>query len=353
MKNVSRPAVLLCALTLVLCGGCTRRAEKPSSSNPTEPQSKESRSNRVVVYTYDVFPEPLSVLISEYMEDEYHTAVVFERFADSGGVFNQIYTERDNPKGDVMVGLDTTYLSRLFEDDLFEPYKPDSMLLTGEWLLVDPEYRVVAFDYGGVTLNIDGTTIADPPETLSDLLDPRFESSIILMNPATSSPGRNFLLFTIHELGEAGYLDYWERLKPNILTITGTWYEGYGLYTEGEAPIVLSYETSPAYHREFEDEDRYKSVYLGGRAYAQIEIAGVIRDARNPEEARRIIDYIVSVEFQKEIPFNQFMFPVHPDAPVPESFLSDLPDRVLVHLPSEDVGERIGTWLEAWESKMR
>jgi ABC-type thiamine transport system substrate-binding protein len=42
--------------------------------------------------------------------------------------------------------------------------------------------------------------------------------------------------------------EIWEALADNIVTVTPGWSEAYGLFLEGEADMVLSYTTSPAYH---------------------------------------------------------------------------------------------------------
>jgi thiamine transport system substrate-binding protein len=219
--------------------------------------------------------------------------------------------------------------------------------------LVDREFRAVPFDFGGVVLNYDSALLKDPPQTWEELLDPRFEDSIILMNPATSSPGRNFLLLTVEQFGEDGYLEFWRRLKPNVLTVTGGWSEGYGLYVQGEAPIVLSYDTSPAYHREFESTDRYRTLVLGDSAYAQVEVAGVVRDAANAINARRCMDFIVSPEFQQHIPLSQFMYPIHPDVELPDSFAAVRRAANLVTLDSSSVEEDFDRWAREWEAVMR
>ena len=172
------------------------------------------------------------------------------------------------------------------------------------------------------------------------------------MNPAVSSPGRNFLLLSIHRFGIDEYLRFWESFKPNILTITATWYEGYGLFTEGEAPIVLSYETSPAYHREYEGTDKYRSLFLDGNAYIQIEVAGIVTGTKNKKSAEKLIDFIISDEFQSEIPLNQFMYPVISSVELPGSFETSH-SRRLVRLNSNQVDAGIEEWIEDWESVMR
>lgn len=346
---VACAAVVLSAATLAACGG----------DGETEPAGTEARGGdgdgpgALVVYTYDAFPEAATSLITKHFGAEYGVEVTVQRFADTGGLFNQAYLERDEPKADVVIGLDNTYVGRALDEEMFEPYKPESLRLVNDRLLIDPEYRLVPFDYGGITLNYDSSVLSDPPESWEELLDPRFRDSIVLMNPATSSPGRNFLLFTIAEHGEKGFLDYWEKLEPNILTVTGGWSEGYGLYTQGEAPIVLSYETSPAYHIHYEDETKYKNILFEKKAYIQVELAGIVAGAPNRSNARRLMEFIVGREFQALIPLNQIMYPVHPDVELPEAFQRIERAETLISMDERAVSEKMDEWLRAWESVMR
>jgi thiamine transport system substrate-binding protein len=165
----------------------------------------------------------------------------------------------------------------------------------------------------------------------------------------TSSPGQVFLLTTVALFGEDGYLDYWRKLKGNILAITPGWDEAYGMYTMGEAPIVLSYGTSPVFHLLYENTERYKALVLDNSAYAQIEGAGIVKDAKNLNGAQRLLDYLLSVEFQALIAENQFMLPVRTDVELPESFrLAAQADQVL-NLPPGQVEANLEKWLAEWE----
>ncbi|MFP4485027.1 MAG: thiamine ABC transporter substrate binding subunit [Spirochaetaceae bacterium] len=352
-----RSLTVVLALVLALGGVATLAAtgarEAPETGGRQTDGAEAEASDELTVYTYDVFPQPLSDAVTAHFEEEYGVEVTWERFADTGQLFNQVYLERDNPEADVVIGLDNTYLGRIYDSELFERYEPEDIRLREEFLLVDPEYRAIPFDYGFVTLNYDSRSLSDPPETWEDLTSEAYRDSIVLMNPATASPGRNFLLLTVAEFGADEFTDYWERLEPNILTITSTWSEGYGLYTQGEAPIVLSYSTSPAYHIAYEDVTRYKALYLDGTAYAQIEVAGIAKGARNRINAERFIDFMLGPEFQSEIALNQIMYPVHPDVELPDSFQEIPQPERTVSLDEESVLENIQTWLDEWEQVMR
>ena len=315
--------------------------------------ASDDATDRLVIYTYDAFPRSLERLITAHFEETFGFAPVMERFQDTGGVYNQIWLERASPRADAVIGLDNTYVGRALEAGLFQPYRPEAANEIREHLIIDPEFHLTPFDWGHVVLNYDSQRLPDPPTTWEELLDPRLSEAIIMLNPATSSPGRNFLLLTIAVHGEDGYLDFWERLRPNILTVTAGWSEGYGLYTQGEAPIVLSYESSPPYHIEYENTDRYRNLILDGQGYAQIEVAGITANASNARNARRLIDFLLTEEFQQEIPLNQFMYPVRADVALPPAFEQVERADESVFIPVDEVDANFDRWLAEWRDVMR
>ncbi len=324
-----------------------------ASCSPSEESAAQADASTVVIYGYDSLSSDLSDAISQHMQEKFDVTVDFQRIGDTGAVYTQLYLERENPVADVMIGLDQSYLPQLRDDNLLESYQPAALELAQDELLIARDYYALPFDFGYITLNADTTELDTLPQSWDALLDPALEKSIIMLNPATSSPGRNFLLYTIAVFGEPGYLDYWKALKPNILTVAGGWSEGYGLYNQGEAPMVVSYETSPAYHRQFEGTERYQALLFDSAAYLQVEIAGIVRNAKNRTNAERVIDYILSSEFQQLIPLNQFMYPVHPDAELPEAFVSDNTVEQPVWLDPAYVRENLPRWLEEWEDALR
>jgi len=346
----SRVAFGLAVLSVFLvsyganAGGSQEANAAARSLEPTE---------ELVIYTYDSFPETLEVMILDHFESEYGVAPSLERFQDTGGLFNELWLERENPRVDVVIGLDNTYVGRALEANLFEAYRPDGAEALRETVIVDPEFRLTPFDWGHIVLNYDSELLPDPPATWDELLDPRLRESIILMNPATSSPGRNFLLLTIAVHGEDGYLEYWEQLKPNILTITSGWSDGYGLYTQGEASIVLSYETSPAYHIAYEDTDRYRNLIIDDQGYAQIEVAGIANGAQNIVNARRLMDFLLTEAFQTEVPLSQFMYPARESVVLPDAFEQVEKAGESVFMPIERVDSNYERWLEDWQEVMR
>jgi thiamine transport system substrate-binding protein len=99
--------------------------------------------------------------------------------------------------------------------------------------------------------------IETPPASLKDLVEGDADQKIVIQDPRTSTPGLGLLLWVKSVYGDEAAAA-WEKLSGRVLTVTPGWSEAYGLFTSGEAPMVLSYTTSPAYHMVVEDTDRYR-----------------------------------------------------------------------------------------------
>ncbi len=170
------------------------------------------------------------------------------------------------------------------------------------------------------------------------------------MDPRTSTPGLGLLLWSA-ELYDDGLSDFWRALAPNLLTVSSGWDSGYGLFTSGEAPLVLSYTTSPAYHLEYEETERYRALLFPEGHYLQVEGAGIVEGTKNRKEAELFIDFLLSIDVQELIPLTNWMYPVRSDARLPESFrLAPEPDTRLNMQPAPDketLDSLIGVWSEA------
>ena len=303
----------------------------------------------LVIYTYDSFvaewgPGPL--IIPKFAE-LHDVDVQLISVGDAGQVLNRAILEKDNPRADIVVGIDNNMLSRALEEDLLQPYRSANLDAVPRELIFDSTHSVTPFDYGYFAFIYDSEASENPPASLEELTDPRFRRSIIVEDPRTSSPGLGFLFWTIAVYGE-DYLEYWKRLEPNLLTITDGWDTAYGMFTSGEAPMVLSYTTSPAYHVEYEQTERYRALLFREGHYLQIEGMGVLKGAPHPELARRFIDFVLTEDFQSEIPLTNWMYPVDPEVATPDSFrFAPKPERSL-QLPAEEIGRNRDRWIDAW-----
>ena len=315
----------------------------------------------VRLITHDSFAVSDSVL--EAFEAETGLTVEILRVGDAGLMVNQSILTRDNPLGDVLFGVDNTFLTRALDADLFEEY--ESPLRDN----VDPAFlegigaQVTPVDFGDVCLNFDAAWFSEHgvelPESLADLTKPEYRSLLAVENPATSSPGLAFLLATVAAYGDNGYEQFWADLVANDVAVSESWTDAYyGQFSgstgsTGTRPMVVSYASSPAAEVYFAEEPLSEpptgSITVDGACFRQIEYAGVLSGAANPEGAQRFIDFLLTPAFQADMPLNMFVYPVVPDVDLPEVYVPiALPAEVPASMTPDEIGALRDDLLERW-----
>ncbi len=284
-----------------------------------------AEDNTLIVYTYDSFvadwgPGPK---IAPLFETATGIKLKFVSKGEGGQLLASLLLEKGRPQADVALGLDNFLAPKALAAGLFEAYAPAGLDAIPNDIRIDPSDRLIPFDYGHFAVIWDSQKLADPPRSLEDLTKPEYAKKLILMDPRTSTPGLGFLAWTEAVYG-AKWKDYWARLRPSVLAMTPGWDAGYGLFTNGEAPLVLSYTTSPAYHKEVDKTDRYKALEFSDGHVADIELAGILAGARHPTEARKFMDFLISLACQNELPLTQWMYPANPKVVLPACYSAAL-----------------------------
>lgn len=318
----------LVALITTACAPITPAA--PAGATGTAPTASGSPTELVVV-THDSFAVSEDVL--KQFEQANNARVQILKSGDAGSTLNKaILAGADNPLGDVLFGVDNTFLGRALAADLFEPYAPPAAAALPAALRLDSENRLTPIDFGDVCINYDKQWFADkkltPPQTLQDLTKPEYKSLLVVENPATSSPGLAFLLASVANFGADKYLDFWKQLRANDVAISEGWEDAYNVKStwsgSGDRPLVVSYATSPAAEVYFSEGKRTEPPtgnVLGKNAcFRQIEFAGVFKHAAHPDLARKFIDFMLSPAFQADIPIQMFVFPAVPSTPLPDFY---------------------------------
>ena len=200
---------------------------------------------------------------------------------------------------------------------------------------LDDQNRALPVDYGDVCINYDKSYFAANnlalPQSLSDLTKPEYKGLLVVEDPATSSPGLAFLLATIASFGD-GYQDYWRQLKENDVVVVDSWETAY--YTNfsassgrGPQPMVVSYGSSPAAEVVYADppvsESPTASLVADGMCFRQIEFAGILKGTKNRDLAEKFIDFMLGKSFQEDMPLQMFVFPVNPEAALPDVFIQN------------------------------
>lgn len=278
-------------------------------------------SKEITVYAYDSFTAewgPGPELVKRFSaKNGYKVNLV--SCGDAGQVLSRAVLEKKDPRADVLVGLDNNLIDAARKAGILTAYKPALAESVPADLKIAEDWLLTPYDWGQFALIFDTESGIEPPKTLAELADPRFAKKIILMDPRTSTPGTGFLAWTMAVFGK-DWPRFWAALKPNVLTVAPGWDAGYSLFTSGEAPLVISYTTSPAYHLEFEGTERFKALIFPEGHVSQIEGLGLAKGAKNPEGAKAFIDFMLTAEGQEVLPLTQFMYPVSPSTALPDSY---------------------------------
>jgi thiamine transport system substrate-binding protein len=284
-----------------------------------------------VVYAYDSWVADWGAgpIVAKLFKEKSGIAVRFVSKGDGGQLLSSLIAEKGKPGADAAIGIDNILAPRAIRAKVFAPYRPAGLPSLPADMVLDPAGALTPFDYGHFAIIWDSAKLAKPPASLEDLAKPAYAKKLILMDPRTSTPGLGFLAWTEAVYGPA-WKDYWKRLRPSVLAMTPGWDSGYGLFVKGEAPLVLSYATSPAYHKENDKTDRYKALEFAEGHVMQVEGVGVVLGAAHRKNAEKFIDFLVSPECQKVLPLTQWMLPVDGRAELPASFSAALkPSRTL------------------------
>ena len=318
----------------------------------------ESAPTDVVLVTHDSFA--ISKDVREAFERESGLRLRLLQAGDANEAVNRALLTAGDPQGDVLFGLDDNLLSRALDSDLFDLYVSPELDAVGDEFQ-PPDDHVTPIDHGEVCLNIDRAWFTsrgiDPPTTLNDLADPRYRGLLVVENPATSSPGLSFLFATIARYGDAGWMDYWERLRDNDVLVVDGWEEAYTQQfsgasgSPGKRPIVVSYATSPAAEVIFAGQplDESPTAAVEDGCYRQVEYAGVLRGARNPDGAGALIDFMLSERFQSDVPGSMFVYPVRRGVALPREFQQHaiVPESP-VSFPPDVIAAGRDDWIDSW-----
>ncbi|MFI9808006.1 thiamine ABC transporter substrate binding subunit [Streptomyces sp. NPDC052301] len=286
---------------------------------------------------------------------------------DAGQAVNKAILTKDNPQGDVFFGVDNTLLSRALDNGLFQPYTAKGLDKVGAPYQLDKdEHRVTPVDYGDICVNYDKAWFSKhkltPPQTFADLAEPQYKNLLVTENAATSSPGLGFLLGSAAQFGDDGWQDYWKKLKANGVKVVDGWEQAYsqefsgstgGKKAGGDRPLVVSYASSPPAEVLYAKK-RPGTAPTGvatATCFRQIEFAGLLGNARNPKGAKAFIDFLISKEFQEDMPLNMYVYPVVRGAEVPAEFTEYGP---AARHPETMAPGRIAAnrdqWVKSWTS---
>jgi thiamine transport system substrate-binding protein len=338
---------LAATLMLASCGLANEKVK--------DKQEDAKAGSTVVLVTHDSFNLPKK-LIRKFEKD---TGLELEirQSGDAGELTSKLVLSQGNPLGDVAFGVDNTFATEALDNDVFAETDIDLPASAEDLRVEGAEDELAPIDQASVCVNIDKAWFADhdrtPPSTLDDLTDPAYEDLFVVPGALTSSPGLAFLLATVAAYGEDGWQDYWADLLDNGAKLTKGWEDAYFVdFTAGSKsgtrPIVLSYDTSPAFTVVKKSSETTTAALLD-TCFRQVEYAGVLENAENPAGARELIEFLLTDEVQSALPDNMYVFPVDDQVQLPADWakFAEQPTEPLEVSPAE-IAEHRKDWQKEW-----
>ncbi|MFD8720452.1 thiamine ABC transporter substrate binding subunit [Streptomyces sp. NPDC059629] len=349
-KTFVAAAVGLGLVTLSACG----------SSNGSQADPKT-----ITLVSHDSWAVSKNVLQDFEKQSGYKVRVLPD--GDAGQAVNKAILTKDNPQGDVFFGVDNTLLSRALDNGLFQPYQAKGLDQVGTSYQLDAaKHRVTPIDYGDICVNYDKAYFSEhkltPPASYADLVKPQYKNLLVTENASTSSPGLGFLLGSAAQYGDNGWQDYWKKLTANGVKVVDGWEQAYneefsgsagGKKAKGDRPLVVSYASSPPAEVIYGDPkpSTAPTGVATGTCFRQIEFAGLLSNAKNTKGGKALIDFLVSKEFQEDMPLNMFVYPVVQGASVPAEFTKYGPAaKDPETMAPEKIAANRDQWVKTWTS---
>ncbi len=327
---------------------------------PAIATTQPSVVTEVTVLTHDSFAVSPEVLAK--FEIQYQAKVVIINAGDAGSMLNKAILSKDAPLADVIYGVDNTFLSRALESGILADFTPSVVPAFVPEATTDVSAPLLPVDVGYVLINYDvaglKTAGLPVPQSLTELTEPQWKSKLVIENPATSSTGLAFFLATVAEFGPDGWQAYWQTLRANDVLVANDWTTAYythfsGSSGKGPRPLVVSYSTSPAAEVFFSEgkltEPPTGNVAFG--AFRQVEYAGVLKGAKQAALAQQFVEFMLSNDFQNDMPLQMFVYPASQTATLPELYtkFAAMPS-INTQLDAKTIASNRDAWLTEWDT---
>lgn len=312
----------------------------------------------VFALSISAFAQPLMVYSSV---DEENARAILEAFTKSTGIQVQfvhlssgpalarLEAEKDNPMADIWMGAPSENHVLAKERGLTQPYKsPNAAALDPKF--VDPEGYWTSFYMNpmGVAMNTAWAARAgvEAPESWYDLLKPEFAKEIQMPTPQSSGTAYNLVASLILAWGEDEAFAYLKELNKNIQTYTQSGTAPSQAVAIGEAGIGIQF--TPAFLKLMDEGYPLQLIFPKEGVGYEAPAISIVKGAPNFEDAKKLVDWIISVEAQNLFgELKTYFFPVHPEAVAGEG-LPSFNEIPLIDYDAIWAGEHRQEIVEKW-----
>ncbi len=336
---------ILLFLILILILSCSKQ-----DINKTPDEIQTLNIYAVDVFLNDDFYENIIPIFTDLFKCE----VKVTKFPNALSMLDKAILEKDSTNIDILFGIDNTLLFKAEQESLFLQYEPNNLYNIHDYLIFDKEHRINPVCYSYIAFNYNSYRISDPPSTFGEMQDGKFKDQIIMLDPRTSSIGRAMLFWSVAAFGRNGYGHFWRSIKENVFSIYDNQDDAYNAFLAGEAPMIIGIETTPIYHIQHDNTDKYKSTIPKEGGFKFILGVGILRSTQQEYLARKFVDFLLSKDFQKMITEEMWMKPANKkiNLPVDYEILTQITNDYTKEISTRQTKWQYGVWIEKWKRIM-
>jgi iron(III) transport system substrate-binding protein len=307
------------------------------------------------VNAYSIWPENWARPMFEEFEKATGIKVNFVRFS-SGEALARVIAEKNNPRVDVLFGGPVETFAAGISEGVFEPYKPPTFAkLPARFRHADGQWVAIADD--PLVFMTNQKFLAEnklaPPQSWNDLLNPAYKNMLQMADARTSGTAvtRIFSILEVNGRDENKAFAYMKALRPNVQLYTksgggGTLPVGLGQAGGGIFFIVDALDTKA---KGYDVVVSFPREGIGTAA----EAIALIKGAKNPGEAKKLIDWAASPAMQNLFAKYKINFvPADPDVKLEPSLAAVLQGAKIFPIDAEYAGANRKRIVERWVAEI-
>jgi iron(III) transport system substrate-binding protein len=303
------------------------------------------------VNVYTIWPENYARPMFQEFEKQTGIKVNFLRFS-SGEALARVIAEKNNPRIDVLFGGPVETFAAGIKEGIFEPYKsPSFAKLPVRFKQADGQWTAIADDPLVFMTNAAFLKANNlkPPASWDDLLNPAYKNMLQMADARTSGTAvtRIFSVLEVNGRDEDKAFAYLKKLRQNVQVYTksgggGTLPVGLGQAGGGIFFIVDALETKA---KGYDVVVSFPKEGIGSSA----EAIALIKGAKNPEAAKKLIDFATSPAMQSKLAENKVNFvPANPEVQTEPSLTEVLKGAKIIPIDDEYAGANRKRIVERW-----
>ena len=307
------------------------------------------------VNAYSIWPENWARPMFEEFEKATGIKVNFVRFS-SGEALARVIAEKNNPRVDVLFGGPVETFAAGIKEGIFEPYRPPAFAKLparfkhpeGQWVAIADDPLVFMSNAKFLRENN-----LKPPASWEDLLNPAYKNMLQMADARTSGTAvtRIFSILEVNGRDENRAFDYMKKLRRNVQIYTksgggGTLPVGLGQAGSGIFFIVDALDTKA---KGYDVVVSFPREGIGTAA----EAIALLKGAKNPEPAKKLIDWATSPAMQSTFAKHKINFvPAHPDMAVEPGLAEVLKGAKIFAIDAEYAGAHRKRVVDRWVNEV-